>query len=403
MMTIGHNHPPRPPRVETDADGRRLMKSFSGGPRRHYRGPYRGLYLTVSGPASASWIFRYMRDGKRHDLGLGSFPEPVTCKRATEKVLETLRLIDEGGDPRGVKLARRAAAGQEAAVKMTFKEASEGFMAAEGRGWSAAHIDDVESKLRRLAYPVLGSMPVASITRADVLCVLKPMWPEKRARDLRQYIAKAFEFARAHDAFTGDNPAAWKGNLAPALGKGRPEVEHLVAMPLSEVPALVASLSQDRDIDRCLGFVVLTVPRLGNAVDMTWDQVNLAERLWTIPKTKNGDALTVPLSQLALALLGEPGEGRVFKCSHDVVTRRLQQLAPHDPAYTMHGFRSVFGGWADKQGYSRAWIEKALGHREKGAVKQAYHRDDLIEERRPMMEEWARACTSPPGAPHSQG
>src|SRR5580704_5409024 len=34
-----------------------------------------GLYLRVSESGSKSWVFRFQIDGKRRDMGLGSFPD----------------------------------------------------------------------------------------------------------------------------------------------------------------------------------------------------------------------------------------------------------------------------------------------------------------------------------------
>ena len=57
---------------------------------------------------------------------------------------------------------------------------------------------------------------------------------------------------------------------------------------------------------------------------------------------------------------------------------------------TPHGFRSSFKGWATSQG-DWAWetIEISLAHRVGNSVAQAYFRDDLLEQRRPLMQEWA--------------
>ena len=57
---------------------------------------------------------------------------------------------------------------------------------------------------------------------------------------------------------------------------------------------------------------------------------------------------------------------------------------------TAHGFRSSFRDWASENGYSRDLAERALAHTIKNQVEAAYHRTDLLEQRRTMMEEWAQ-------------
>jgi integrase len=56
---------------------------------------------------------------------------------------------------------------------------------------------------------------------------------------------------------------------------------------------------------------------------------------------------------------------------------------------TAHGFRSSFRDWASESGYPRDLAERALAHTVKNQVEAAYHRTDLLEQRRAMMEAWS--------------
>jgi integrase len=60
----------------------------------------------------------------------------------------------------------------------------------------------------------------------------------------------------------------------------------------------------------------------------------------------------------------------------------------------LHGFRSSFRDWASERGYARDLAERALAHTVANKVEAAYHRTDLLEQRRPMMEAWARHVCS---------
>jgi hypothetical protein len=46
-----------------------------------------GLYLQVTSASARSWIFRYRRNGKTHEMGLGTI-KIVTLAEAREKALE---------------------------------------------------------------------------------------------------------------------------------------------------------------------------------------------------------------------------------------------------------------------------------------------------------------------------
>jgi len=69
---------------------------------------------------------------------------------------------------------------------------------------------------------------------------------------------------------------------------------------------------------------------------------------------------------------------------------------------TVHGFRSSFRDWASEAtGYEHEVVEKALAHTIESKVEAAYRRGDLLEKRRPLMEDWAKHCANQ--APAKQG
>ena len=69
----------------------------------------------------------------------------------------------------------------------------------------------------------------------------------------------------------------------------------------------------------------------------------------------------------------------------DDVLRRLE--IPAVP----HGFRSSFRDWMGEcTGASWAVAESALAHSSGERASLGYHRTDYLEQRRPLMEEWAK-------------
>jgi integrase len=79
-----------------------------------------------------------------------------------------------------------------------------------------------------------------------------------------------------------------------------------------------------------------------------------------------------------------PGK-RLVDCTLLTVIRRL--------GYTdivVHGFRSTFRDWAADNSKSADAAEAALAHATGNRVVQAYARSDLLEQRRPLMDAWAR-------------
>ena len=57
-----------------------------------------GLYLKIANGGTKSWVFRYMRNGQAHWMGLGAYPL-VSLRDARDKVLNARRQIHDGIDP----------------------------------------------------------------------------------------------------------------------------------------------------------------------------------------------------------------------------------------------------------------------------------------------------------------
>jgi integrase len=60
---------------------------------------------------------------------------------------------------------------------------------------------------------------------------------------------------------------------------------------------------------------------------------------------------------------------------------------------TVHGFRSTFKVWSSEQtDYPNEVSEMALAHSQGDKTQEAYKRTDLLEKRKPLMENWANYC-----------
>src|SRR5690606_20371715 len=99
---------------------------------------------------------------------------------------------------------------------------------------------------------------VSQITTDDVLKVLSPVWQTKAetASRLRGRIERVLEFAKVKGWRSGENPAAWRGNLRNLLPK-RQKLQrgHQPAMAYKEVPAFMARLRKSEGMSaRALEF-----------------------------------------------------------------------------------------------------------------------------------------------------
>ena len=144
---------------------------------------------------------------------------------------------------------------------------------------------------------------------------------------------------------------------------------------------------------------------------MEWDEVDLESKVWTIPaeRMKAKVSHRVPLSKRAVEILKvqrtkHPEADLIFPAprggalSDMVLTGflRARKTPSNEPGRvaTAHGFRSSFRDWASENGYARDLAERALAHTITNQSEAAYHRTDLLEQRRPMMEAWANQVGS---------
>ena len=173
-------------------------KSEGSGPRTARRRAGAFLYVKQSG--ALSWVLRYPVQGRRHDLGLGAFPD-VTLAMARDRAIDARRLITEGEDP----IAKK----QQAKPK-TFKEAALDLIESKKPALkNAKHAAQWSSTLDTYVFPKAGRMQVTMIQTADVVAVLTRIWSEKpeTANRVRQRIAAVIDDARALGIRKGENPA----------------------------------------------------------------------------------------------------------------------------------------------------------------------------------------------------
>lgn len=206
---------------------------------------------------------------------------------------------------------------------------------------------------------------------------------------------------------SGENPVRWRGHLdhlLPNPTKVR-AVKHHPALPHAEIAEFMRDLEErEGGAARALAFTILTAARSGETRGMTWGEVNLEARLWTIPATrmKAGREHRVPLTKVAAELLGPRSEDGVLvfgseakpgKSISDMSMTAVLRRMGRD-GITVHGFRSTFRDWAgETTGFPREVIEAALAHGIKNKVEAAYARSHLFEKRRALMEAWSSFVT----------
>jgi integrase len=368
-----------------------------------------GLYFRVTPSGGRGWIFRYMLDGKRHDLGLGPYPA-VTLADARERALAARRQVIDKIDPVADRVRATLERKKKAAKAMTFAQCAEAYMAAHRAGWrNPRQHAQWSSSLRDYVYPVIGELPVEAVDVALVIKIIEPLWSTKNETGtrVRGRIEVVIDWAAARGYRQGENPARWRGHLENLLPKPSKvqRVAHHAALPYGKVPAVIAQLRRRGGIGAlALEFLILTAGRLGEVTGARWSEINLADRVWIVPgeRMKSGREHRVPLSDGAMAIIEKMQasrlDGSLFpstkpgaKISYLPLSLALKRACAEK--VTMHGFRSSFRDWcAEQTAFATEVAELALAHQVGTKVEQAYLRSDLFQKRRQLAEAWAAFC-----------
>ena len=304
-----------------------------------------------------------------------------------------------------------AAAGEP--LPGTFEHVAREFHAQEVEGWSPSHARKWLRSCELDLFPVLGSLPLASIAAPVLLDALRRV--EKRgalitAHGLRQYAGQVFRYG-IQTGRCERNPSV---DLAGAL-KSKP-VRHMAAVL---EPVGVGELL--RNIGGYVGHPLtrgalllsaLTFQRPGNLRAMEWTEIDIDAdaALWTIPAAKmkrtihgknNGRPHLVPLARQALVILEElrlhSGSGRyVFpsllssrSCmSENTIRAALRRMDYTNDEMTAHGFRAMARTLIVERlpGISPDVIEAQLAHGKSGPLGMAYDRAEFMDQRRQMMQ-----------------
>ena len=206
---------------------------------------------------------------------------------------------------------------REREAEPTFGECAEKFLASIESEWrNAKHRAQWHMTLGDTYCSTIRTKRVSHITTEDMLKVLSPIWVSKNetASRLRGRIERVLEFAKVKGWRSGENPAAWRGNLRNLLPK-RQKLQrgHQAAMAYEDVPAFVERLrGLDAMAARLLEFTILTATRSSEATGARWDEFDLDKGLWTIPahRMKVGNPHTVPLVGRAIKIICELSNAR---------------------------------------------------------------------------------------------
>lgn len=372
-------------------------------------------FFPGSEKGKGKWILKYTsKETKaRREMGLGTYPE-IKIEEARRLALEARSLNSKGIDPIN---RRNALAELLVTTKQTktFEEAARATYKEKIPRWTnGKHTKQWISTLEEYVFPKIGSRNVATLKPSDFAECLESIWNSKyeTASRVRQRCFDVMKWCRAHE-LVASNPVELVEHI---LGKQKPKSErerHQPAMDWRNIPIFARNTLQIKnDVTRIgLEFLILTAARSGEVRGADWSEIDLQNSIWLIPaeRMKKNKPHRVPLSERAIELLKAQKKlypdaelifpsprGKVLSDSVFTTFLKKHKIMSSETGIiaTAHGFRSSFRDWASENGYQRDLAEKALAHEIKNSTERAYHRTDLLDERRSMMKKWSEFVMS---------
>ena len=350
----------------------------------------RGLSLNVheaaDGRITKSWTQRIRIDGRLTNVGLGRFPE-TTLAEARDLAIDNVRAAKSGNEVRQPRAAARTVP--------TFAECHESYIALHASEWSAGtHADWVRS-FERYVFPTIGSKPVNRVTASDIVQVLQRIDKPSVHNKTRPRIGTVLDWAKAH-GHVDQNVAHGIKAALPKIAKTN---GHHDACDWRDAPAeyrrvIEAETNEARSL--LFRFIALTGCRTDEARTARWADVG--GDTWTFDQNKSKATYRFALSAAALEAVSE-AKARGIKSEYIFASTTGSPVANSwaskqreiaGVAWKHHGWRSTISDWAIEHGFDKDLADKTLMHGEANAVRAAYQRTDRLEERRPLMEQWAK-------------
>ena len=367
----------------------------------------KGLQLLFKPSGTKYWLLRYAFNGKRHELGIGLFPD-LLPRDARQIAQEARTLVAKGENPLTLKIAKKAQLKAQECKKISFKDFALSCIEDKRFEWSSdKHAAQWTSTLEKFAYPVIGNKSLDAIDTDDIMKILVPIWKSRTetASRLRGRLEWILAAATTRKLRSGMNPALWRGHLQTILPAPNKmiEVRHHPALAYRALPEFMNVLrGMDGIAALALEFTILNASRTGEVLGGLRSEVD--ENVWTIPgsRMKARKEHRVPLtsrSQEILTIAKAMDEDSPYLFSRNgkplsnmampMLLRRLNS------GITVHGFRSTFRDWVSEEtNHSPEVAEMALAHTIRNKVEAAYRRRDLLERRRILMKEWLDFCNS---------
>lgn len=394
------------------------------------------IYGTVragrDGAVSVYVVWRYRFEGKLRQIPLGTWKDKdgLSLKAIRDERDKLVAEVKSGINP----IDRRAAdklkvqADQAEAVhqqieRLQLVAAKQARLTVRGLfdQWQALELrtradkgSEAKRAFERDVFPLIGDMAAADVTKAHIQNIVDTMMMRDIVRMTKRVLSdlrQMFGFALDRDLVEADPTARIKkAKIGPDGERDRVLSEPELIAFFKKLPASgLVETSQ-----RALLLQLATITRIGEVLGARWEHVDFERRLWTLPKTKNGESHTIRLSDFALRQLKRLQELTgltewVFPasrldgpvCSKTVTkqvadrqrtdhpmsgrTKLIDALALPGGQWRPHDLRRTGASMMADLGVLPDVVERCLNHTEENKMKRIYQRAKY---EGPMRDAW---------------
>lgn len=251
-----------------------------------------GLRLRITSSGVKTFcVLKSVKGAGMERITLGRYPQ-MTPEQARNKAMEFLGKMAEGDNPAEVRRLLKE--------ELTFAELFAEY--AERHGRKKRSWRDDQQRYRDYLEKPLGKHKVGSITTPMIARILSDIEGAGMSNALINGV-------RALASVVFSKGMEWGHvSLNPVSNvPTRKVVKRDRFLQAHELPRFFQSLSEEpNEMVRDYFLVsLLTGARRSNVLAMRWSEINFQERLWRIPRTKNGDPQNVTLSDEAIEILGQ--------------------------------------------------------------------------------------------------
>ena len=365
-----------------------------------------GLCIEINPNGSKLWRHRYRFNNNATMIALGTYPE-ISLLDARQARDRNKQLLNKGINPKQPKIDNYS----DNPDGISFKGMFLNWINNKKDEWTPGYTEDTLQRANSYLLPTIGKIPIDEISSPDMLKLLLEI-QEKGLLDTLQKVKGIANGVFSHSVGMGIITVNPVRDLPNDIFKMKPIKHHATITDPQEIGLLLNMLDKhigSDEVNAALTIAPHVFLRPGELTGILWSEVDFHARLIRInaDRMKTKKVHLVPMSTQVLTTLKNlrqigTGSDYVFPTPRNrnasITTNALlvaiRSLGIDKFTFTTHGFRSMASTRLNELGYRADVIELQLALTQSNTVRVVYNRNEHLEERRTMMQDWSDYLTT---------